>query len=428
MVERSNYKRKKIRVLFVANKNKLKPIGGPVGYLYHLWHGLGALNNNLFEFTIDNPMERAILDKNNLTNHNSRINSMLKGVIKKILPKGLLRIFYYYVIAFKLFLKSLKTKNIVNNFDIIHFHSSHDLFLYKKQINKNSTLILLTTHSPKPPHLEIIDNYIIDYLSETERKIYYPLIVLLRRIYEKIDEIAFNLADYVIFPSRESEEAYMKLWNTYQNLNIKKKYIPTGVRKVVPKYSRSYIRKFYGIPSTAFVVSYTGRHNTVKGYDLLKKIGEHILSSKSNVYFLITGKEEPLGGLEHSRWLELGWVDDPHSIVYASDLFVLPNRETYFDLSLLQALSLGQILLVSNRGGNKFFKFLENKGIFYFNDINEAIALIEYLIEISPKQKRKFNFILLKTYNKHFTEIHFAKRYLDMLMEISIGTMRENQT
>ena len=63
-------------------------------------------------------------------------------------------------------------------------------------------------------------------------------------------------------------------------------------------------------------------------------MGEKLFNNQ-NTYFLIAGKEEPMKGLDNSHWIEVGWTNDPHSLIAASDVFVLPNHETYFDLVFL---------------------------------------------------------------------------------------------
>src|SRR5262249_16750572 len=48
-----------------------------------------------------------------------------------------------------------------------------------------------------------------------------------------------------------------------------------------------------------------------------------------------------------------GFVTDNASALCAADLNIVPNTVTYMDLGVLQALSLGAPLLLSNRGGNR---------------------------------------------------------------------------
>ena len=165
----------------------------------------------------------------------------------------------------------------------------------------------------------------------------------------------------------------------------------------------------------AFVVSYVGRHNSIKGYDILKKIGEDILRKHDNVYFLIAGREEPMQGLDNKRWIEVGWTDDPHSLIAASDVFVLPNRETYFDLVMLEVLSLGTIIVANNTGGNKYFSKTNTNGIILFNGITESVRQIETVMQIDMDAKNKMMECNKKLFNEQFSLDVFANNYCRMI-------------
>lgn len=90
--------------------------------------------------------------------------------------------------------------------------------------------------------------------------------------------------------------------------NKKILYLPTGIVGCSARITRDEYRKKYHIPEDAFVVSYVGRHNEIKGYADLKKMGEELLNNQ-NIYFLIAGKEEPMKGLDNSHWIEVGWTN-----------------------------------------------------------------------------------------------------------------------
>lgn len=270
--------------------------------------------------------------------------------------------------------------------------------------------VLLTSHSPKPAHKEIYE----DQLSNIEKVLYSRKLKEL----EKIDHYSFNRADYIIFPCKEAEEPYYNNWDEYKNIQKTRsdiyKYVPTGAIKCKAKRSRKDILAEYSIPSDSFVVSYVGRHNETKGYDLLKKVGKKILEKHKNVYFLIAGKEEPLKGIEDKRWIEVGWTNDPHSIISAADLFVLPNKETYFDLILLEVLSLGKIVLASDTGGNKYFRKFSDKGIIYFNSEDEAVLKIEDLINLPNEKIIELEKKNEKLFDHNFTMSHFTKNTLKL--------------
>ena len=192
----------------------------------------------------------------------------------------------------------------------------------------------------------------------------------------------------------------------------------TGTAPKSALVTKEEMRKKYGIPQDAFVISYVGRHNEIKGYDALKEIGKQLLDANDNTYVFIAGTEGPLYHLEHNRWIEVGWTKDPGSVIQASDVFVLPNKETYFDLVMLEVLSLGQIVVASYTGGNKYFAKYENSGIFLYSNNAEAENIINTLIKMSEVERNELRKKNLELYKAEFTNEAFAKRYIDSLHKI----------
>jgi glycosyltransferase involved in cell wall biosynthesis len=269
--------------------------------------------------------------------------------------------------------------------------------------------VLLTSHAPDRPSLSVYN-----MLSDFERK-------YMHWFYKKMfdmDEYAFKRADYIIFPCPEAEEPYLHNWPSYKNFrknnDAKYRYFLTGINKCSAKTSSDDVRNKFNIPKEAFVICYVGRHNEIKGYDLLKDIGSKLLEQE-NIYFLIAGKEEPMQGLKHPRWIEIGWTNDPHSLINASDIFLLPNKETYFDLVMLEILSLGTIVLASHTGGNKYFEKLQPNGVIQFLGKEDAVKKVLELKKMSQEQKMQLRNLNKKMFAKHFTAEIFTQSYLDLI-------------
>ena len=294
------------------------------------------------------------------------------------------------------------------NYDVIHFHTTLEMYKNRKSLKNYSGVVVLTSHTPMVTHKEILM-----MLTEKEKKIF-------GLVYNRlpiIDEYAFNRADYIIFPCKEAEEPYYHTWNLYNDIkkkNINKyRYLLTGIEECQAKISKRDVREKYRIPDDAFVFCYVGRHNSVKGYDRLKEKGKLILEKNENVYFLIAGKEEPLSGIANQRWIEVGWTNDPHSLVAASDVFVLPNRETYFDLVLLEVLSLGIPVLASKTGGNNFF--VGENGIELFEDDVDFLKKMKMMIELSPEILKNMGSANRTLFEKEFTREKFGTRYVELI-------------
>ncbi len=307
----------------------------------------------------------------------------------------------------------------LRKFKCIHFHDTINLYRFVNQYGKPKDIqLVLTPHSPKPTHIEIIEDWWNMKISDISHSVYKKL--------ENIDIVAFDNADVVIFPCYHSKESYYKRWKYFERVDENKfKYIPTGVPEVeLGKPSeeiRTNVRKRYRVPPGAFVISYVGRHNFTKGFDVLKSAGEEILRKYEDIYFLIGGRQRPLKGVDHPRWIEVGYTKKPWEIMLASDVFLSPNRETFFDLVVLEALSLSKPVILSYTGGNKCFEQFRDMDVVYFKgeDVEDAIRAIEEAH--SKKESMKgISFRNYEIYRENFSIEIFGNRYVNLMKNLCI--------
>lgn len=384
------------KVLIYMQSSELAPVGGPRGYIYNLKKELDKRNYTNIYF-IEN--QRKVINK-----YKNKIEGMKKGTLKNIfiIIKSIIK---HWGIIYG---KNHRALVDLNEYDFVHFHSSLDMYNVRDSLKDYRGKVILSSHSPT-----LLSKEIYESRSNFE-KLYCGF------IYNKLismDEYAFENADYFVFPCSESEEPYYNNWDKYSIIKEKNeqkyRYVLTGIPECSVKIGKDEIRKKYDIPNDAFVISYVGRHNRIKGYDILQDICSEVLKN-DNVYVLVAGKEEPLKGLGHSHWIEVGWTNDPHSIIAASDVFVLPNRETYFDLVMLEVLSLGQIVVGSKTGGNNYFEKLDSDGILLFHDKKEAVDTLEYLIDLPEEKRMKKRQANKRLYEENFTCEIFADKYIKL--------------
>lgn len=388
------------RILIFFEKNKLSTKGGPSGYLYNLNKGISEMGVDYVEFIECQNHSTSTISKFDFFKKIPPIYKFIHFINKKRMSKRKIKDIF--------FKKTYTTKVDLNDYDLIHFHSSLEMYKIKDSLRDYKGIVVLTTHTPKISHLEILDD-----LTPSDKKKYRQELNGI----SDIDTYAFNRADYFIFPTRESLDCYFNTWENFSDIykKIEKNiyYIPTGIIGKTASIGGDLIRKKYGIPKDAFLICYVGRHNEIKGYDNLKIIGEKYLNMNKDAYFIIAGNEGPLYRLENERWIEIGWTSDSASIIGASDVFVLPNKETYFDLVLLEVLSLGKIAIVSNTGGNKYFSKLKDSTIFTYNTVDECVSLLD---KTSRLPKNKINSLGDKNkvlFNSYFSNDVFASRYLE---------------
>lgn len=388
------------KVLIYFNESDLKPVGGPAGYLYNLKQELEKFNNINIEFIKDKPtkqyknikkLPKFILNIGRFIRHQKERNYLLGNSPKE-------------------------SKVNLNKYDIVHFHSTFSMYRCKDSLKNYKGKVLLTTHSPQPMFLE---KYTDGGLLNIEKKLFKKVYL---EDFMKIDEYAFNRADYIIFPCKEAEEPYYNTWDKYKTIKEKNaykyKYLPTGILELFSKEEPLKYRKKLNIDSNEFVISYVGRHNITKGYNVLKNVGKALLN-EDNITFLIGGKEEPLKGLKNKKWIEVGWTNDPLSLINSSDIFILPNKNTYFDLVMLEVLSLGKVVVASNTGGNKYIKNLDNSdGVFLYNNIEELKNIIKQLKQLSKEELKKLEIKNKLLFKQNFTVEKFYNNYINILENI----------
>lgn len=274
------------------------------------------------------------------------------------------------------------------------------------------------SHCPKTPaREEVEDNLKMNYEN-------YPM--KLKKFLEEVDNYSFSRADFLVFPCKEAQEPYEEnkdLEKIIKEKELKNKiiYIETGIYyKEVNKEEEFFLEK--GITKNKFIISYIGRHNEVKGYDFLLKFGEEILKKYEDVVFVIGGEiNEVLTPLNNKNWIEYGWTSKGYDIIKNSNLFILPNKKTYFDLILLEVLSMGTPVLLTNTGGNKYFKKFENSGLYFFEKEN-LIQALEQFKNIYDKWKKMILYADIeknqKIFKENFSIEIFAQKYIKMYEEL----------
>lgn len=381
--------------------------GGPYSVLYHLREGLKSFDHSVLFLS-----DLVVFESSKST---ERKSSALRNNLKKLLPKK-----WVSRIKISRWLTELEesvdqriTNLKFNEYDILHFHETIDIWRYRHILNEYTGIIILTSHSPKPYHRELVEDVLGLNILQINK-------ASLRQLHE-IDAYAYSKADYCVFPNLESSESYYQLWENFAKVVEGKRIfsVATGVTAPDTLQHRSLIRENLNIPSSAFIVTFVGRQNQVKGIDLLVDLAAKALPKYADLYFLIIGKKERNSGIDHHRWIETGWINDPLSYIKSGNLHLIPNRFSNFDLNILEALSIGQPILLSETGGNKFLKQFNSEGLFFHPlDGNGFMNAFEncYALRKELPQRGLAN---KKVYEDNFTAEKFARRHLEFYQKIN---------
>ena len=374
--------------------------GGPYSMLYHLKQGLQSLSHNVtFLSALANfPEDRAFRPLASST-------SLFKKLIKSFVPKKTLNNYKIRKWVGEVGVPDENTLRHVafSQYQILHFHETIDVWRYRNLLENYTGIIILTSHTPKPYHLELLEDVMkLDKTMISDRS--YDLI-------KNIDVYAYQKAQHLIFPCQEATEAYLERWQVFNKIVEEKHvdYVTTGVVSSPLLQTRKTTRLSLQIPEDAFVVSYVGRKIPVKGYDLLVEAANSLLPLYPDLYFIIVGNKDSDSSISHTRWIETGWSEDPFAYVEAGNLHVVPNRFTNFDLNVLEVLSLGKPMLLSDTGGNKYFKQFNPPGIFYHKP---TVADLLHKLKACYEKKEQLDEIgkdNKEIYTSYFTAERFAQ-------------------
>lgn len=398
--------------ILIWNDYPLGPVGGPSGYLYNLKSYIQENNIKNIDFLNNEEFIKKIEVKKEKSFEAIRkiIREFKKQLFKtKKLEKRINKFYKLYEGDY----------SFVNNYDIIHFHDVRSFYRAKNILKDFKGITLLSSHCPKTPaQEEIEDNIKMDYKTFPKK---------LRERLEKIDQDSFRSADYLVFPCKEAQEPYEEDSNLKEILekkyrNNKILYVPTGIPiKHIEKDKEFFSNKGIDVKDK-FIVSYIGRHNKVKGYDFLKELGIKVLEKYNDVAFVIGGEiSEDIPPIDSKNWIEFGWTKEGYNIIKNSDMFVLPNEKTYFDLILLEVLSMGTPVLLSETGGNKYFKKYDENGLFYFEKYNLNQALEKFDMAYKLWKNKKLSLEGEKNYKifeKDFTVNTFGENYAKLYDKI----------
>lgn len=396
--------------------------GGPPGYLANLRYGLDRINNpDNFE------IELWAIKKQNENKKKSKwkdfVNShrLLKYLSANYFSKSEKRWYKDYV----WFLKNIDNQYIqdeviekIKNENIKMVHCNYVIDALKvintlKREGIKDVKVLLTSHMPEAPSSE---NYSLilemGYSKKKAQKF--------RKLWEHIEKRAFNESDILIFPSKEAMEPYYDTIPDFESWikNKDVRFFQTGAKALETTKTKEEIKKQFNVPNDKKVVVYIGRHNEVKGYDVLVKAGKNILSKRNDTLFLIGGKANNLiQPPKNKNWRELGWIN-PAELLKIADIFILPNKRTYFDLILLEVMSTGTPVIATNTGGNKSVQEVTNSLIMYDGTEKDLEDKLTEFLNKSDVEKEELSNKILEAYKNNYTPEHFAQRYIDLIERI----------
>ena len=82
---------------------------------------------------------------------------------------------------------------------------------------------------------------------------------------------------------------------------------------------------------------------------------------------------------------------------------------------MLEVLSLGNVIIASNTGGNKYFSKIKAKGVWLYDTEDEAIKLINDVKLLSGLEIVKLENANKQLFEEYFTMEVFSGQYINMI-------------
>lgn len=328
----------------------IRPGGGPKGYLYNLYISQGNKNYDIVFITKS--------DKREVEENQHSIKGKAKRLISYILPKNVISNNF----TPKVYNRDLGfDKDIIDKlrtYQVIVFHNLVEFSYWNKFYKIKNQRCYVFSHCPTDMTNEFI---LTDSSSHWPKNIKTQM----RRqlLLEELRQ--YELSDGLICPTVYALENYFEghpdLRQKFER--IAKFEILSGVRKLEKVISSANPKK----------VTYLGRFHESKGFDLFLEASD---VSRTQIDWQCGGFGQLESNIKnYSKVTNLGWITNVESVLSETAVLIVPNRTTYFDLVILEAISIGIPVITTNTGGNRVFNSSSNFILCDCNskDIGEAV-------------------------------------------------------
>ncbi len=348
--------------------------GGPSGFIAH----------NL----LDKPREYFVLSQDILKTEISKITKRLDYIVKRALfllknkdedIKKLKTSFFYKYYSEKIDMK---------NYKFLYFHETVHLERFRKYICGNQ-VVILQSHSPELPSAE----YRKWAPSETEE-------IAFR---EKAEKEAFKRADIVVFPNEGCKEIYNDLLTDKNRIE----YVLSGSKNGYSKEGG-----IHSLPEEEINLMYIGRRNEIKGFDIVLEAFRKARKRRKDINLIIVGNGEKI---QEEGIIDIGFSTNPIKWYNSVDYLINANRQSYFDLSVIEALSTGVPIIMSNNFGHRYYE--EKSSLIVTYDVNKTDMLYEILMG-NLKKRNFMNSENRDLYDSYLSDTCYYERFKDFVKKI----------
>ena len=221
------------------------------------------------------------------------------------------------------------------NFKCIFFHDVYQLGACLPLIPKNQ-MIILHQISPELQSSEAI--FQKEIYSDNDIK-----------WIEEAEINAFKRANILLFANEGAQQIFKSLVEKESQIQ----YIPYGAKRITNTIT-------YPLDSGKINLLYIGRRIPIKGFDIILDAFKEASLIRKDINLIIGGNGKKVEG---ENIYDIGFTNTPNNWINSVDYVINCNRQSYFDLAILETLSIGTPLIISTNLGHQAFKNLNSDGI-----------------------------------------------------------------
>lgn len=235
------------------------------------------------------------------------------------------------------------------------------------------------------------------------------------KVYELLAEEelqTFLLADGLVAPYRQSLDAFFGGHPKREVLlNTPIYEIPSGVAALKRARDRQDVLQSLGVPADKRVIGFFGRHHPDKGYDYFCECARVAWEKGYSELSFLSAGAGPIASPNLANFKDIGHITSGlGDVMGAVDLVVSPSRVSYFELGILEAMSLGKAVLMSRIGGGRC---LRAPGVFFIDEISGPLLLDEILkLTVDMRGLAQSGEGNIEVYLREYELNRFAERHI----------------
>ncbi|UXZ04973.1 glycosyltransferase [Moraxella nasicaprae] len=267
-----------------------------------------------------------------------------------------------------------------SQYKYIYFHEDIDFYCVQDLIDKEQ-IVIYQPHTPQ--------------LHSEEFACYAPEHVEKINMIKKAEKAVFERADIVVLPNEYCQPIYQTLISPKNTFY----YLLSGAKNNYDKPS-----SMIDLPQSTINLMYIGRRNEIKGFDIILDNFRKARKTRKDIHLFIIGNGEKI---EEEGITDIGFSDKPLDWYHSVDYLLNANRQSYFDLSIIEALSTGVPIIMSHNFGHYYY---QNKSpLITTYDITQPDALYRILNENLTKRDRTIH-ANRELYEQELTDVHYHIR------------------